>query len=301
MKLLYEKMYDDRYGSSGYFSIYKCPSCGFGRTSPALGKNEIEKLYSRYYPIRKISAGEVRKRVELPLKLKSWINGTNNIAHYYVRKNSDVLDVGSGSGVSLLEINKLGANAYGVEPDPNSQRLAKDLGLKVSKGFLSDNPFKGRLFDFVTASQVIEHEPEPLKFLKLAKKRLKPGGKVILSCPNIKSFYCNLFGRSWLNWHMPYHINHFSKESIMILAKKASLKVTKIKSITPNLWTDIQFKTIEVISNYGKPSAVWAGKEHMLPLLRFLNKALSVVMLPVNRLIDLFGTGDSLLVFLEKK
>ena len=299
----YKDLYDDRYGALGYFTIYKCSNCGFGRTYPVLKRKEIGKFYAKYYPIRYQKASDVQKQMNLKSHFDSWRDGTNNVAHQYVAKNSDVLDVGSANGVSLLEIKKLGANAYGIEPDPNSQRLAKQLKINIFKGFLSDNPFSGKKFDYITASQVLEHEPDPEQFLKIAKSRLKEGGKIILSFPNADSLYRRIFGKKWINWHVPYHVNHFSIRSIGILTSKIGLKITKLRTITPNLWTRLQLKNYLLKPTMGVPSSIWTTqkvKEDGILTRTFFWLA-PYFYIPLNRLIDVFGYGDSILVFLEKK
>lgn len=310
IKLFKKDLFDDRYGAPGYYSVYRCSHCGFGRTFPTLKKNEIGKFYSKYYPLKKISAADVKKQVDNKSTLKRYLMGVNNVAHQYVTKGKDVLDVGSSSGVSLLEIKKIGANAYGVEPDPNSVRLAKKLNLNVQKGFITDKLFKDKKFDYVTASQVIEHEPDPLKFLIAARKKLKKGGKIILSFPNLDAFYRKIFGKRWIHWHVPYHINHFTNKSFAVMSKKAGLEIVSSKTITPNLWTALQFRMLLFKANEGKTSEVWVvkkGSKKTKDGENILNRVISgilpqlpILITPVNRFIDLLGYGESFLVVLEK-
>lgn len=306
-------IFDDRYGAKGLYDIYKCNKCGFGRTTPALEKNKIGAFYRKYYPLNKTNIGQIKKQVDIKNNFNKWLLGTNNISHLYIKRNSRVLDIGSASGVSLLEIKALGAEGYGVEPDPTAQGFAKQLGLMVHKGFISDNPFPKMKFDFVTASQVIEHEPDPLKFLFDIKKKLKPNGKIILTFPNTDALYRKFFGRRWIHWHIPYHINHFSKKSVLLLAKKTGLRLIKTKTITPNLWTLIQTRSLFSVVNVGVPSDVWTNKRSqkssggnllsrfMNMSIYFVNKFAPFIILPVNRIIDSLGYGESFLVELKPK
>jgi SAM-dependent methyltransferase len=293
-------MFDDRYGAPGLYTIYKCEECGFGRTKPELKKTQIGSFYRKYYPLSKTNAKEVRESAyDLPYFL-SWIWGLNNSAHKYIKKTSNVLDIGSGSGVSLLEIKKMGAKGFGVEPDPNAQNLARDLGIKVFPGFITDNPFPGMKFDYVTASQVLEHEPDPINFLTSAKKKLNPGGQIILGFPNLDSFYRKYFDREWLNWHIPYHINFFSKKSVIKLASKAGLKIKKYKTVTPNIWTVFQMRKLFDRVSVGKKSLLWSAEGQTL-LSKFITAFLFVAVTPLNRLLDVFGVGDCALLVLENE
>ena len=217
-KIIYNDLYDDRYGAPGRHDIYQCINCGFGRTFPGLKKKNIAKFYSNFYPLSLLDEEQVRNSASIPPIWRQWISGNNNIAHRYIKPHSKVLDIGSGSGVSLLEIIQLGAEAYGVEPDPNAQKLARSLKLNVYKGFISDNPFPDIKFNYITASQVIEHEPNPTSFLINVRKHLRDDGIIIFSFPNSDALYRKIFGRYWLHWHVPYHVNHFNTKSIKLLA-----------------------------------------------------------------------------------
>jgi len=297
-KSLHNNLYDDRYGAPGNFSINCCKKCGFCRIDPVLNKDKIGKFYQKYYPLSSLKVTDVKKSINNFPKFVNWIMGTNNITHRYIDKNSNVLDVGSASGVSLLEIKKLGGNAYGVEPDPNASRIAKALKLNVFKGFLTDGPYPNTKFDFVTASQVIEHEPDPLKFLISAKKKLKKDGKIILSFPNFGSLHSKVFGREWINWHVPYHINYFNKKSFKLLVKKAGLRILKEKTITPNIWTVLQIRKLFIKNKIGEKNILWTIKKSSW-IVKMLNLALFVLITPINRIVDKSGYGDSLLIILD--
>lgn len=297
-KLFYKNLYDDRYGAPGFYSVYKCRKCGFGRIYPVLKRGEIGNFYKKYYPLSLMSASDVKKSVNIFPTFLLWVAGINITAHRYIKPDSDVLDVGSGSGASLLEIKKEGSDAWGVEPDPNAQKIAKELGLKVFKGFLTDNPFPDKKFNFVTASQVLEHEPDPLKFLISAKKKLKSGGQIILAFPNFDSIYRKIFGRLWLNWHVPYHINFFTKNSLERLSKKAGLKIVGYRTITPNIWTVFQIRRLFTKTKVGEKSSLWTENKSS-GLTKVINIILFILVTPIDRMVDAIGLGDGILVILE--
>lgn len=310
-KLSEANLFDDRYGAPGLYSIYECQKCGFGRTHPVLSKKEIGEFYRKYYPLSKYNSNVIKSNANIPNKLLAYLFGIDNTTHWRVKQNSNVMDIGSGSGQSLLEIQKMGSTAYGVEPDPSAQKIAKKLKLKVFKGFLSDNPFPKIKFDFITGSQVIEHEPDPLKFLKIAKNKLNSKGKIILSFPNYDSLYRKIFGRKWLNWHVPYHINFFNEKSFSKLAKDSDLKIVKIRTITPNVWTLMQLRSLFSSTQIGNPNPIWTKPTSAGFVLKssfnlkgviykFLTILFLILITPINRLIDIVGIGDSILVTLEK-
>lgn len=311
--LFFDNLFDDRYGAAGSFSIYCCRQCGFGKTYPSLKREEIGKLYAKHYPLKKYTPEAIESQVDLSPKWWGFICGQDNIAHWYITAGKDVLDIGCGAGVSLLEIEALGAKAYGVEPNPKAQEVARKLNLNVYHGFITDNPFPQKKFDYITASQVLEHDPEPKLFLNSCYKLLKPSGQVILSFPNFNSVYRKILGRYWLNWHVPYHINFFTEESFKKLARSCGFKTVKMRTITPNLWTLLQLQMLLVKIPKGRASPIWQRADNSADLAkksktniekitkRILLSGFLLFFSIFNRPFDLLNQGDSFLVILTKK
>ena len=161
-------------------------------------------------------------------------------------------------------------------------------------------------------NQVIEHIPDPEKSLALLVKRLKPAGQLVLSFPNAGSIYRRISGRHWINWHVPYHQHHFTKRSIAVMAEKLGLRIIRVRTITPNMWTVLQYRNWRAGAAEGRPSDVWGstastpakvslGRKVINKSLRLLLRALNPGIALVNRMIDMAGFGDSLLVVLRKR
>jgi 2-polyprenyl-3-methyl-5-hydroxy-6-metoxy-1,4-benzoquinol methylase len=108
------------------------------------------------------SAAKIRRAFS---RLQRWLMGVDYQGQYSARPGEKMLDIGCGSGLSLLEVQALGVDAWGIEADPNAQRFAGQLGLRIHQGNLRDNPFSGTSFDLIVLNQVIEHIPEPAKAL----------------------------------------------------------------------------------------------------------------------------------------
>jgi 2-polyprenyl-3-methyl-5-hydroxy-6-metoxy-1,4-benzoquinol methylase len=303
----YKKLFDDRHGYLGYFDVEKCVKCGFAQTQPQIPKNKIQKIYSKYYPRQNLDLRNInRKNYKMENIIRLWLKGIRHGCEYWVKPRSKVLDVGSGLGYSLLRLENIGCKVYGIDPDINAQKVAKRFCLNFHLGFIEDNPFPKEKFDYVLASQVIEHTNNPIKYLKLCKKRLKKNGVIILSFPNTESLGRKIFRSSWLHWHLPYHLNHFNKNSVYKLAEKADLEINKIITITPNLWTNLQIKRLLYKPEMGKRDTSWdpapkkisqkSNIKYLKLLLHFLEKYNLI-----NRIIDFLGYGESFVVFMSVK
>jgi 2-polyprenyl-3-methyl-5-hydroxy-6-metoxy-1,4-benzoquinol methylase len=99
-----------------------------------------------------------------------------------------LLDVGTGSGDFVAQMQELGWQAAGLDPDPVVVRAASSsLGRDIALGTLEEAAFAEGSFDTVTMSHVIEHLPDPIRTLVECRRVLKEGGRLVLLTPNIDS------------------------------------------------------------------------------------------------------------------
>lgn len=310
----WREAFDDRYGHPGAFNLERCRSCGHLMTSPLLSESDLPHLYGTYYPRKNLSPDTVARQAvgvaSVPSRWMRWIMGTDNQGQYGVRPGEKMLDVGCGSGLSLLEAQALGAQAWGIEADPNVQRIAGALGLRVHQGSLHDAPFPGLSFDLIVMNQVIEHIPQPDQTLRLVRTRLAPGGRVVLVFPHVGSFWCRVSGARWINWHIPYHLHHFSRAAFARMAQRCGYQVTSSRTVTPNVWTLLQMRAWRQVPERGRPAALWAtaaeasgGAAAAAGWRRLSRRLLLVALLPAivafNRILDGLGMGDSMVVELR--
>ncbi|MGO4133798.1 class I SAM-dependent methyltransferase [Rhizobium brockwellii] len=314
MQTFIERISDDRYGCPGVYSIDRCVSCGHMSTTPRLTEEDLPALYSNYYPRREIDFDALEREaalIEKPFSgFRRWIAGTDNQGHYLAKPGQKVLDIGCGSCLSLLEMRRLGVECWGVEADPNVRTIAEKYTLRVHIGNIYDVPFADQKFDLIVLNQVIEHVPDPLAMLAALKDRLTRGGRVVLAFPNTGSFHRKLWKERWINWHIPYHQNHFNRTSFALLARKSGYDVERIRTITPNLWSVLQLRTSREQRQEGKASNTWSESDNSQKPPSFIRKLRNVavsrgarlagvMMGSVNRALDAMGQGDSLLVELR--
>lgn len=314
LKLYQEKLFDDRHGYPGRFNILVCEKCGFGQLDPQLKDDELSDLYTNYYPRQNITARSIKNSIEYRNGwlnyIWRWYNGVDNICHYYVKPKKKVLDIGCGSASSLLEIKSMGAEAYGIEEDRNVEKPARELGLNVEIGNIYNSKYSDNFFDYVTLSQVLEHIPDPQRFLISAGKKLKNDGILIASFPNFDSVYRGLCGKRWIHWHIPFHLNHFSKKSLEILVKNSGFVIKKYRIITPTTWSILQIENIIFKLKEGESHEQWGTQnKETMPLSKIIVRKilfacmifLRLIFSIVNKILDFMQIGDGVIVFLGKK
>ncbi len=97
----------------------------------------------------------------------------------------EVLEVGCGRGVTgrLLQ-EKLGCRVTGVELNPVVAREAAKHLYRVIQGDAQEVEIEGK-YDAILGLEVVEHLVETEAFLARIKELLAPGGRAILSIPNV--------------------------------------------------------------------------------------------------------------------
>ena len=308
------EVFDDRYGEPKLYQLAYCTACSHVATAPRLRESDLPALYGTYYPRKNIGADEVAREAAKATRafagLVSWWSGTDNQGQYSVRSGETMLDVGCGSGTSLLEAKALGAIAFGIEADPNVKPIASALGLTIHFGSLQDQPFPEQSFDLIVMNQVIEHLPDPDMALRTLRERLTPNGRMVLVFPNTASLSRHLSGNRWINWHIPYHLHHFDRKTFERMVGNCGLEVSRSRTITPNVWTLLQFRANRYQPLLGQPSPIWvvadrsgsayAESRKANPLRTLLRVGVLSIFTLMNRVIDTLGMGDSLLIELRR-
>jgi 2-polyprenyl-3-methyl-5-hydroxy-6-metoxy-1,4-benzoquinol methylase len=298
------KLYDDRYGYHGYFDIYKCSACGHKFLNAGFSQDELTSLYTDYYPRSNYDVTNY-KPAQDALGFIAWLNGVSRSAYSWVPENVRVLDIGCGFGETLAYHKARGCDVYGVEADENIRRVADKFGFNVQVGLFEPDQYEPEFFDYVTLDQVIEHVTDPIETLRGVARVLKQGGVAILSTPNSNGWGARLFGSRWINWHAPYHIQHFSRASMLIAAKKAGLRFEYVRTLTSSEWLHYQWNHALTFPSMGEPSPFWSPKANRVlrdkliqGVLRLLHRTKFNHIL--TRVLDVLGIGDNLLYFLRK-
>jgi 2-polyprenyl-3-methyl-5-hydroxy-6-metoxy-1,4-benzoquinol methylase len=140
-----------------------------------------------------------------------------------------LLDVGCAEGQFLYLARKMGFDVTGLDFNPVSLRIARDVfGIssvyRYSVEELAER-FPGACFDVVTMFEVLEHTADPLGTLKSLTKVVKPGGVLLLSVPG------------WKRWPAlfhpevdspPHHLTLWTEEALAKILQRVGLSVRTI-------------------------------------------------------------------------
>lgn len=261
---------DRMLGLPGEFFVKKC-TCGLVFLDPM----PEEDILKKYYPSSEYYAYKTNKDESFFTRLREYL-----IEHYCKknllsriiatlihnvpaipswRRNGKILDVGCGSGDTLLLLKKLGWNVYGLDIDKNALKIAKKRGVQsVTYGTYKDIVrFPDNYFDAIRLYHVIEHLDNPALALKIIYKKLKKNGELIIGTPNVKSITAWIFGKYWLNLDTPRHVILFNPNILQKLLVKEKYAIIDVDFCSAGgiagsigyLLSELRRKRIDMLGN----------------------------------------------------
>jgi 2-polyprenyl-3-methyl-5-hydroxy-6-metoxy-1,4-benzoquinol methylase len=118
-----------------------------------------------------------------------------------VGEGKRVLDVGCSSGYLAEPLSQRGNTIVGIELDPEAAQAAGAFCERVLVGDVEtmDLPLEPASFDVVLCGDVVEHLRDPVAALARLRPFLKPGGRLVLSTPNVANWAIrlSLLGGRW--------------------------------------------------------------------------------------------------------
>jgi SAM-dependent methyltransferase len=138
----------------------------------------------------------------------------------------ELLDIGCATGSLLEKLMRRGWAVRGIEIGPSAAYARKTRGLDVSTLPLEENHFPPNTFDLVLASHLIEHLNDPASFAGEVRRILVPGGRFLVTTPNIGGLQARLFKDRWRSAIFD-HLYLFSIKTLSALLIRAGFSVEK--------------------------------------------------------------------------
>ena len=292
-----KNVFDTRFGIDGKYEIGRCEVCGMEQILPLPSPENLKDLYTTYYNFSG-EKGTVYTRLRnffyYSFLYRFWLFLDGDISFHDKKGEGRLLDIGCNEGRGLRLYKQNGFEAEGLEMNGRAAAEARKGGFRVYadllKEFLPEEPY-----DVAVLSNVLEHSLDPKDMLSHVSCIMKPGGQVWLSCPNSQSWLRYLFGRYWINWHVPFHIVHFSLRTLSSMLLQSGLKIVSSKQITPALWVAHSI-IARLFAKPGKPTRQLRNPF----LIAALILSIRFLFFPILWLGNFLGRGDCLIAIAQK-
>ena len=133
-----------------------------------------------------------------------------------------LLDIGCSVGNFMIAARERGWKPAGLEPNPVAAGLARKEGFEVFNEYFNEifTEKHGDKYDAIYMGGVIEHIVNPLEFVKLSHKIISPGGILMITTCNIRSF----LGRKY-QVKPEEHLVYFDLDTARRLLEKSGFEV----------------------------------------------------------------------------
>lgn len=178
----------EKFGSDLQYRYVLCKKCSLVYQSPRprYDQHFIDACYAEYYQfaenlelndlanVRESSVAMFKKEVDHIVR--------------YDSKRTAVLDIGSGMGTFLYAAKPHYKTAIGLDVSKQmASFVEKKLGVKIFVEQFENFTYPEK-FSLIHMSHVLEHVPDPNKWLQKAREMLEPGGTLVINVPNKFSF-----------------------------------------------------------------------------------------------------------------
>lgn len=197
----------------GRFALSRCGACGFEQIAPEPRSDELDALYNALY-FQKAKYNDP-KAIELEYQRRHRLFARANL-----KPGDRILEVGCGAGQFIATC----ADTYdwhGMDYSPAGIEEAKSRLPELPEGRLIAGPIEsyvpqdaGDGFDAVVIFDTIEHIYWPKQIFEKSAAWLKPGGRLILSTPDIGAVMARVTGKRWPFMTPPEHLSFFTQASM---------------------------------------------------------------------------------------
>jgi len=222
------------YQHPGKWRLCECKKCNIVFTDPVLSEEELLSYYPENYSAYNKKRSDnypvliklLRKAVRFPYTIR--FGDLLSLEPPFGKGR--LLDIGCGSGLIMKQAIEQGWKCWGIDVSPFAVAKAKK---NVPEATISQDTLEGfateTRFDLIYFSHVLEHLHNPKENISKCFNLLAPGGKLVVTVPNITSFEAKIFGKRWIGFDVPRHLIHFREDVIMQLLQESGFCKLKLR------------------------------------------------------------------------
>ena len=225
--------------TKGPMRYHRCKPCNTVYVSPRLPPGLLSAFYAQsrnyaYWNEHYFPASEAARREHIFVPRAA---RTRALVERHLEPGADgkfgaLVEVGAGFGTFGECMTALGVfrRIVVVEPTPDLARTCRKRGLEVVESPIETADFGDLSVDVLASFEVIEHLFSPAAFLARCAQLVRPGGILLLTCPNIEGFDLTVL-REVSDSVDHEHLNYFNPSSLARLVESSGFSV--IDTLTP--------------------------------------------------------------------
>lgn len=215
--------------------VVRCWACGlfYLQPMPSLTPAQYDRLYDLAYFQPSTARWQERRREDGASRLDE--------IQKLIGPEGELLDLGCGEGGFLAVAKERGYECQGLEvSEPLAQLARSNSGVPVEVGPLEEIRYEDSRFSAIYMDSVLEHIPQPGKFLREAARVLRPGGVVYAVVPNEDGLFSRIRGivralrgqnRRLTAFSLPYHWLGFNRPSLVECFQRAGFELVFAKAL----------------------------------------------------------------------
>lgn len=204
--------------------IYRCQRCGMAALTGSLRVKDMEDYYGSHEVYAESLGDDSRVSV-----MNSVANEYLDILVRYIDPvGTRLIDIGANYGALVQAASSRGFVASGMEKNRLLVEDGKRRGLD-----LFDEDLKTRASvvkpKAITMMHVLEHVPDPRRFVRDVHEALDERGIFLIEVPNIESYLAKKHALSW-KYVAREHLSYFSPRTLSALLRQEGFEILETRS-----------------------------------------------------------------------
>ena len=211
----------------------ECANCGTIYVSPRPGPAALSDYYSNselydYWRRHIFPASETTRRERI---FRPRLERVLALCTEHGIKPQSLIEVGPGFGTfcELAMQSRLFRTVLAIEPTRSLAEACRERGISVIEKPIEEVDLGQHPADVLAGFEVIEHLLDPGNFLKACAKSIRPGGLLVLTCPNGRGFEVEVLGVA-SDTVDTEHLNYFNPRSINLLVGSSGFEVLEVST-----------------------------------------------------------------------
>lgn len=259
---LVDDIQDWEYGVPWKSRLVICGHCGLVTQDPPVRPEQVPLLYPDNYLAH--SPASASRSVYGRLKTLLGKRNASRVSEK-IPPSGSCLEVGCGNGSFLALLGELRADIALAGVDIRDLGVSGIQQFTFYEGQLEDIDFAGRRFDVIYCSNLIEHVPDPHRFLAACTAILNPGGVIYGITPDHLSIDRYIFKRYWAGYHYPRHTFLFNHDNIVQILERAGFDEVDVRGSYGFWYLSIANRTVELPGTKKRGLAFAAVTAALLP------------------------------------